>query len=624
MWLIFLLVTASQSVAPTNLWIDKTHQDFQAGEEYYYVKGDTAQAWDINQLRTWQIGAYWWSPQDGGLKILRRDLDIDDNGYKDVILSWNWYANDTSNNIYIYWNYGDSFSTIPTYLSSNPYGDVQGIHIADLNNDGYEDILAGVGCYSNTSFIYWGTSSPKIFIKDSVKTDYLTYGAQSIYPIDLNGDGYLDLWMPGYNKVCVLYGPNITYRYPDLIINFSNAGYLHHPVFADVNNDSYLDVIMGADGSSVFTIAYGPNYTVKQQLQSSEPWEVVAADLNKDGYLDLLSAAAGCNYVYWGSVQNYSGSNRDTFYGPDEGSCAIADLNKDGNLDFIVGEICGGWNSGNSYVRYGPNYHTNYQILPGGSVVVADWNNDGYQDYLMYWFDPGAKLFWNRNGCFSGNDYTYFRSRADDGIVEDFGNLWDRSNKERFLSKTHEIPSVFSSYTSDSYLGQSGFYIGVYGNKPEGINLTIDVRTSSDGVNWTKWVSPTSSPPQGAIAGGWISSFNRYCQYRLIAQLDYHHTTLFKIDSIKGFTDKVRPFAAKDAPLTRTTQEEIRINGNNVNLNLLSNAKLEVFDVSGRLTKRLNIGIGEHEIPIANSQGVYIVNVVTNFNTFKKKVAIIK
>ncbi len=624
MWLILLLLGVSQNLSPTNLWIDNTHQDFQAGKEYYYVQGDTAKVWDVNQLRTWQVGAYWWAPKYGGLKILGRDLDIDDNGYKDVILSWNWYANDTSNNIYIYWNYGDSFSTVPTYLSSNPYGDVQGIHIADLNNDGYEDILAGAGCYSQTSFIFWGTQNPTIFIKDSVKTDYLIYGAQSIYPIDLNRDGYLDLWIDGYNKVFVLYGPNIRYRNPDMIINFPNAGCVQHPFFADINNDTYLDVILGADGSSVLTIAFGPDFAVKQQLPSDEPWVVKAADLNKDGYLDLLSAAAGCNYVYWGSAQGFSSSNRDTFYGPDEGGCAIADLNNDGNLDFIAGEINGGWNSGNSYVRYGPNYHTNYQILPGGSVVVADWNNDGYQDYLMYWFDPGAKLFWNQGGRFAGNNYTYFRSRADDGIVEDFGNIWDRSNKERFLSRILKCPFECSPYNSHSASNQTGFYVGVYGNQPIGVRVTIDVRTSSDGVNWINWFSPTGSPPQGAIVGGWISNQNYYCQYRLIAQLDYHRTTLFEIDSVKGFSDKVKHFATKDAPLTRTPQEEIRINGNNVNLNLLSNAKLVVYDVSGRLTQSQTLGIGEHVIPVANSQGVYIVNIVTKFNTFRKKVIVVK
>ncbi len=85
-----LLISVNQ-----NLWIDKTHQDFQSGKEYYYTGGDEIQNWDEAKLRTWQLGAYFWSPSDGGLRILRRDLDIDDNGYKDIVLSWNWYQGDT-------------------------------------------------------------------------------------------------------------------------------------------------------------------------------------------------------------------------------------------------------------------------------------------------------------------------------------------------------------------------------------------------------------------------------------------------------------------------------------------------------------------------------------------------
>jgi len=80
--LALLLISVNQ-----NLWIDKTHQDFQTGNEFYYINGDEINYWQTSQLRTWQIGAYWWSPEKGGLKILQRDLDIDDNGFKDVILS---------------------------------------------------------------------------------------------------------------------------------------------------------------------------------------------------------------------------------------------------------------------------------------------------------------------------------------------------------------------------------------------------------------------------------------------------------------------------------------------------------------------------------------------------------
>lgn len=613
-----LLISVNQ-----NLWIDKTHQDFQAGKEYYYVQGDTVQNWNARNLRIWQLGAYFWSPSDGGLRILRRDLDIDDNGYKDVILTFSSYSGDTSNNILIYWNFGDSFSSVPTRLPNYRFGCSQGIHIADLNGDGYEDILIGEGCYSNTSYIFYGTQNPSVFTKDSVYTDYLVYGAQDLFPIDINGDGFLDLWIPGQDKVFILYGPNLSYRRPDVILNIP-GNYLHHTVFADVNNDSYLDAIIGADGSNVFTIAYGPYFRRIQQLASAEPWEVSVADINQDGYLDLLSAACGENYIYWGSLQGYSINNRYSLYGPFEGACDIEDLNNDGILDLAIGEI-NVWTVGNSYVRYGPNYRSNYQILPGGSVVAADWNNDGYKDLLMYWFDPGAKLFWNRNGSFDSTDYTFFNSCPSDGIVEDFGNLWDRSNKERYLSRVLEIPQYRVSNTNFEK-AESSFQIGVYGYLPDGITLSTMVRSSVDGIKWTAWSSPSGAVPQGAIAGGTVMTLGQYFQYRLIAQLDYHHTTMFVVDSVKGFSNSSIQFIAEKNGYTNQEikNNEISIKGNSAFINLITNGKYVVYDVSGRQTKSLNLSPGRYEMPIANTQGVYFVNLIANSNIDKKKAIVTK
>jgi len=510
----------------------------------------------------------------------------------------------------------------PTKIPTNPYGDIQGVHIADLNNDGYEDILAGAGVNSQTSYIFYGTQSPAVFIKDSVKTDYLTYGAQSVYPIDLNGDGYLDLWIDGRNKVYVLYGPNLKYRNPDLIINFPNAGNTQHPVFADINYDSYLDVMMGADGSQYVTIGLGPDFNGKYQLPASEPWVVKSADLNKDGFLDLVVAAASYNYIYWGSNLNFSNSMKDTFYGPAEGGCAIADLNKDNNLDFIIGEINGGWNSGNSYVRYGPNYHTNYQILPGGSVVVADWDNNGYPDYLMYWFDPGAKLFWNRSGYFGLNDYTYFPSLADDAIVEDYGNLYDRSNKERYLSRVHIMPQRLLSNINLEL--NAGFQIGVYGNLPQGINLSIMTRSSNDKIKWTNWSYPSGPIPKGAIGGGNINGDGSYHQYKIIAELDYHHTTEFCIDSVKAFAQSPVMQVIDNYSKPQILTNEIKIKGKIAQINLITHGKCFIYDVSGRQTKSVNLNPGHYDIEIADGQGIYFVNLVTISSTEKKKAVILK
>jgi hypothetical protein len=612
-----LLVSVNQ-----NLWIDKTHQDFQSGKEFYYVMGDDVQNWDEGKLRTWQLGAYFWSPSDGGLRILRRDLDIDDNGYKDVLLARCVEPNNYG--LSIFWNYGDSFCSTPTFLSTYPYGSLQTINIADLNCDGFEDITVGAGCWSNTSYIFYGTQHPKIFIKDSVFTEYLDYGAQDIQPIDLNRDGYLDLWIPGNNKVYILYGPNLSYRNPDRILNFCTAGYITNCAFADVNNDAYLDVIIGADHTPFFTIAYGPNFNRIQQLESNDAWELTAADINHDGYLDILAAADLQDYIYWGSAQGYSPYNRTVLYGQSEGNCTIADFNNDDTLDLAIGQI-ETWEAGNSYIRYGPHYRTNYQILPGGATTVADWNNDGYEDLLFGYCNSFFKLFWNRNGLFNPNDYTFFSCNAFDGVVEDFGNLWDRSNKERYLSRIHPIPQFIPS-SANYQTEDTSFQIGIYGYLPNGINLSVMTRSSNDGIKWTNWSLPTGSIPQGAMTGGTVMFLGSYFQYRLIAELDYHHTTAFVIDSVKGFSGSpIMAISEEDNNrIGQLKTNEIRIKGNTAVINLINPGKFVVYDVMGRQIKCVNLNPGNYQMPIADGQGIYFVNLITNSVLEKKKVVVTK
>lgn len=88
------------------VWVEKTHSDFADGWEYYYVDGDTSTVWDTNKLRIWDIGAYVYSPISGGLRIIGRDWDLDDNGWLDVIL-----CDYSPNKADIYWNSGAGFST---------------------------------------------------------------------------------------------------------------------------------------------------------------------------------------------------------------------------------------------------------------------------------------------------------------------------------------------------------------------------------------------------------------------------------------------------------------------------------------------------------------------------------
>jgi len=587
--------------------MDATHREFQAGTEFYQARVGGADNVSGGIERTWELGAHWWSPAKGGLRILRRDQDLNSDGYKDVVL-----CNNEAGGIDIFWNGTDGFSRNPTFLSVNPYNSPQAIQIADLNTDGHPDILVGTGCYSHTSYIFYGTDNPQVFERESVRTDYNTYGEQDVNPVDLNGDGYLDLWMACNDNVFILYGPDLSYRRPDEVLDIP-GGYYHRQTFADLNNDGYLDAVMGADNASVLTIAYGPEFKRRQTLRCSDCWKAAVCDLNDDGFLDLALSSTSGSFIYWGSEKGFL--DRTQLAGSSEGNSSIADLNNDGIPDIVINHINGLSGMGESYVYYGPDY-ADPVTLPGGSVVAADYDNDGFKDLLMFWYRPGAKLFWNNKGGFSPDNYTFLPCVSEDGVIEELGNLWDRSNKERFQSRIHDISPREVTNT-----GVPSEFVAVYGSLPSGVGITAEVRGSWDGKIWSEWETPTGEIPEGAIAGGLITSSGRFFQYRLVALLDYAGTALFAVDSVKSWTDDGQP-PFKPATAKAETErnfESMLVRNGIAQIRLFTPGSFLVSDVAGRLIKNVRLQPGSYTLSVADARGVYVAKLVSGTGTFTQK-----
>ncbi len=610
---IIILSTLVQS-SFCNLWVDKTHSDFQAGQEYHWTP---TQVSEEGRLATWQLGAYWWSPHSGGLRILGKDMDFDDNGYSDVLLPLDQGTFGAA----IYWNFGDSFGSQRTVIPT-PNRSPQAIHVADIDGDGYADMTIGTGISVNSSYVFYGTQDPRVFRAETIKAPYATYGAQDVCIVDINGDGYVDLWITGTDQIWVLYGPDLSYRNPDRTLSIP-GGYFCRQTFADVNGDGCLDVVMGQDNGRYITIAYGPDFSAYQQLPSSDAHDVAVCDLNSDGYLDLLSDACPDKYIFWGSANGYSVNNRTVFPGNSEGNCAIEDLNNDGCPDLFIGDF-DGWSTGPSLVCYGPDF-CRRQILPGGHQMVCDYNNDGFKDILSYYYNPNAKLFWNRDGSFDSTDYTSFPCICDDGLVEDMGNIWDRSSKERFLSRVHDVIPDNCQHLGTISARMCCIHVGAYGCCPDGIHAEIQVRSSWDAAHWGRWCSPTGSVPDGAFAGGAVQSYGRYYQYRLVADLDYHRTTCFVVDSVKGFLgDDAGSNAPAPVASTDDQSYKMRIRLGKACFHVASHADFCFCDVTGRVAEHLSLAAGEYEIPVPSKRGVYLARLTSGSSVQTAKLVIPK
>jgi hypothetical protein len=355
----------------------------------------------------------------------------------------------------------------------------------DLNKDGRPDLVISnmhddVRNFNINSKIYWGKHD-WTYSADSCQ-ELPTHGATGNSVADLNKDGNLDIVFSSYND-------NVSYCTNSLIYWGSKDGF-------------HL-----GDTTGLPTMCAHANYVV---------------DLNNDGHLDIIFAnhkdgdfSNNVNsYIYWGSNDGYSPSNRTELVTIGATDIAVADLNKDGRLDLVFSNRQGVYNSSftfnlPSYIYYGQGTGGNVyydstsrdELETHGAygISVNDIDNDGWLDIVFSNSHDGASyniksyIYWGSSTGFTTRPRTELPTKAGysntvidldcDGNKDIiFANWYDRDSLP-YTVDNHDVPSYvywgpdFDHKTDLPSHGAQGILVGkISSNKENDVLITNSVQ----------------------------------------------------------------------------------------------------------------------------------------------------
>lgn len=241
--------------------------------------------------------------------------DINGDGYQDYAIR----DNGSPSKIYVFIGDGtiiNKTTTDANFTIATGANVVMLSRQGDINKDGLNDIVFGCPGWCGTSKVYVFLGKRAGWIsKDYTQADiiYSSVSGNSVGSwvdmADVNGDGYDDILSSGSESIDVFYGGanliNKTSDQADVIVSastqFPNDTTIGKSVVgADMNNDEIKDVVFSSSvGPKTYVVYGGPNLVSKNASQADLVFDAISAwgsyyggpmetgDMNNDGYADI-------------------------------------------------------------------------------------------------------------------------------------------------------------------------------------------------------------------------------------------------------------------------------------------------------------------------------------------------
>lgn len=422
--------------------------------------------------------------------------DIDRDGDLDMYIGYRGEDNINAGKIKTYINDGSGNFTSGGMLRSGgaviDVGEFSSPEFGDVDDDGDLDLY--VGNYNGTINIFTNTGDGSFTAAGYLKADgsIIDVGEESVCTIaNVDGDDDLDIYVgnnDGYFSVFTNNGSGVFSAKGFLMVDGVklDGGYHSEISFADIDNDSDLDIYLRYHTNNIFVCNNDGNatFTNAGKMQANGAGLNVdyfskpeIADLDGDGDLDLLSGDYG-GYIS-AFINEGSGKLSTIGYIQADGedirvefgsAPALADIDGDSDIDLFVGDKYGNLkvyiNNGSNNFSAAGDFNADGIIVDFNEYVnlaFADLDNDNDQDlyvgnsgYVKTYLNDGSGNFLSAGNLQAdgrdisfGNDYLIAPAFAD---VDKDGDL------DLFLSSCDGI-YVYVNYGSGIFSENGKVYV---------------------------------------------------------------------------------------------------------------------------------------------------------------------
>jgi len=270
---------------------------------------------------------------DGAISVYAVDMDGD--GDMDVVGAA--YTDDD-----IAWFENNGSQSFTKHTIEGSFDGPRSVYAVDMDGDGDMDVLGAADEDDDIAWFENGSISPSLpsFTERTIEGDF--DGAYSVYAVDMDGDGDMDVVAAAFNEDDIAWFENNgsqSFTEHTIAGDFDGAGFVYA---VDMDGDGDMDVVASAEvdddiawfennGSQSFT-----EHTIAGDFDGAAG--VYAVDMDGDGDMDVVAAAKDDDDIAWFENNGSQSFTERTIEGDFDLALSVyaVDMDGDGDMDVVA------------------------------------------------------------------------------------------------------------------------------------------------------------------------------------------------------------------------------------------------------------------------------------------------